>query len=231
MKHDLNHISLLERTGNYIMSKNIEKIQELEKNNRLISDNLIDAIWTIDVETLKFDYMTESIYKISGFTSDQYLNYPAKDRMTPESFLKISDLLMEEIPEFESGKKNVRSVEVELIHKDGHTYWAEVRARLYREPGFPMKVIGVTRDITLRKKAEQKQTGLIEKLEKALGEKNKLLKENKMLRKLLPICSGCKRIRDEDGKWWPMDAYLTKKTDIDLSHTICLDCKDVFYGK
>jgi hypothetical protein len=46
---------------------------------------------------------------------------------------------------------------------------------------------------------------------------------------LLPICSGCKRIRDESGKWWPLDAYVKARTEAEFTHTICSDCKDVFY--
>ena len=57
-----------------------------------------------------------------------------------------------------------------------------------------------------------------------------LLKEIKVLRELLPICSGCKRIRDEIGKWWPLDAYVKKHTDSEFTHTVCPDCKDVFYS-
>lgn len=45
-----------------------KQIEELEKKHRYVSDNLIDAIWTVDVETMKFEYITGSIEKISGFT-------------------------------------------------------------------------------------------------------------------------------------------------------------------
>jgi hypothetical protein len=149
--------------------------------------------------------------------------------LTPDSFQKVASIIAEEIPKFEKGIKSVRTSEVELIHKTGDIYWVEIRARLIKETGKPLKVIGVTRDVTDRKKAEQKQNDLIGKLGKALSEKEKLLKENKILKGLLPICSGCKRIRDENGKWWPFDAYIAKVTEAELTHTICLDCKDVFY--
>ena len=56
-----------------------------------------------------------------------------------------------------------------------------------------------------------------------------LLKEIKVLQELLPICSGCKRIRDEEGKWWPFDLYVKEKTEADLTHTMCNDCEEVFY--
>jgi hypothetical protein len=138
--------------------------------------------------------------------------------------------LAEEIPKFKKGIKTTKTVEVELIHKTGILYWCEIRARLFKEKGEKLKIIGVTRDITDRKRIEQEKDELIKKLSKANAEKERLLLENKTLRGLLPICSGCKRIRDEKGKWWPLDAYVEKATEAKLSHTICLDCKDAFYG-
>ena len=153
-----------------------------------------------------------------------------EDRLTPESLQKITAMIAEEIPRFEKGIKSVRTVEVELIHKDGTIYWAEIRAKLIKEGEGNLKIVGVTREISKQKKSEQLQSELIEKLGNALVEKEKLLKEVKSLRGLLPICSACKRIRDEHGKWWPLDQYVRKHTEADFTHTICLDCKDIFYG-
>ena len=97
------------------------------------------------------------------------------------------------------------------------------------EPGSPLKIVGVTRDITARKRAELRLEEQNRKLTDALAEKERLLKEIKVLQSLLPICSGCKRIRDDDGKWWPLDAYVQAHTDSEITHTICPDCKDVFF--
>lgn len=212
------------------MPKNLnETIKKLEKNHRFISDNLIDAIWTINIKTMRFDYITESIKKISGYTAEEYLNYSVKERLTPESLQKITAIIAEEIPRFEKGIKNIRTIEVELIHKNGSLYWAEIKAKLIKEDGKHLKIVGVTREISDRKKVEQQQNELVKNLGKALAEKDRLLKEVKTLRSLLPICSGCKRIRDENGKWWPLDAYIRSVTDSEFTHTICLDCKDIFY--
>ncbi len=93
-----------------------------------------------------------------------------------------------------------------------------------------VKIVGLTRDITKRKEAEIEKNKLIQELESALEQKETLLKENKILKGLLPICSGCKRIRDKSDKWWPLDAYVEKATEAKLTHTICLDCKEAFYG-
>jgi len=61
-----------------------------------------------------------------------------------------------------------------------------------------------------------------------VAENERLLKENKILTGLLPICAGCKRIRDDNEKWWPLEAYVREHTDADFTHTICTDCNEIF---
>ena len=213
------------------MSKRLkEKIEELEEKHRVVADNLLDAIWVIDIETLKYDFITPSIEKLSGYTADEFKNFGLKDRLAPDSFREVEAILAEEIPKLKHGVKAIRTLEVELFHKNGYTFWAEIRAKFIKESGQPLKIIGVTREITERKKVERKQNELIRKLEEVLAEKERLLKEIKVLQGLLPICSGCKRIRDDRDRWWPLDAYVNAHTEAELTHTICPDCKDVFYS-
>ena len=206
------------------------KIEKLEGKHRLIADNLLDAIWVIDVATLRFEYITPSIEKISGYRADEFKNFTIMDRLTPESCREVKAILSEEVPKFEQGVKVIRTLEVELIHKNGNIYWAEIRVKFVKESNKPLTIIGVTREITERKKAEQQQNELIKKLGEVLADKEKLIRENKVLRGLLPICSGCKRIRDEHDRWWPLDAYIKSHTDAEITHTICPDCAQVFYG-
>ena len=54
--------------------------------------------------------------------------------------------------------------------------------KFVKESDKPLTIIGVTREITERKKAEQQQNELIKKLGEVLADKEKLLKENKVLR-------------------------------------------------
>jgi len=213
------------------MSKKLkDKIEKLEEKHRVLTDNLVDAIWVLDAKTLKFEFITPSIEKISGYTADEFRNFTIKDRLTPESFQEVMEVLAQERKKFEQGVKAHRTLDLELIHKDGDTYWVEVKVKFIKESDEPLKLVGVTREITDRKKAEQQQNELIQKLGEALAAKERLLQEVKVLRDLLPICSGCKRIRDEHGKWWPLDAYVSQRTETEFTHTICTDCKDVFYG-
>lgn len=71
---------------------------------------------------------------------------------------------------------------------------------MLKETDGSLKIVGVTREITERKQKENRQNDLIRQLSKALAKKESLLKEIKVLRGLLPICSGCKRIRDDNNK-------------------------------
>ncbi len=58
---------------------------------------------------------------------------------------------------------------------------------------------------------------LIEELRQALCQVKKLTG-------LLPICSGCKKIRDDDGYWNKVEAYISAHSDVRFSHGICPDC-------
>ena len=44
------------------------------------------------------------------------------------------------------------------------------------------------------------------------------------LERLLPICSYCKKVRDEAGDWSELDEYLARHAEVDLSHSICPRC-------
>ena len=102
--------------------------------------------------------------------------------------------------------------------------------RLLEETGSPLKIVGVIRDITAKKIAELQLEEQNRKLAEALAEKEQLLEEVKVLQGLLPICGACKRIRDDAGKWWPLDLYVEEHTDTALTHTVCPDCKDILFS-
>jgi len=206
-----------------------ERIEQIGQLDRLLSENLADAIWVLDANTLIYEYITPSIHKISGYEADELIGTSVLDRLTTESLRTATDMWRRVQLEYQRGIRTMRSMELELVQKNGDTYWVEIRARFFEEPDAPMKLIGLTRDITSRKRAEQEQADLNMRLAAALAEKERLLKEMKILKALLPICSGCRRIRDDHGKWWPLELYVKEHTNSSFSHTICPACKDVLY--
>ena len=51
------------------------------------------------------------------------------------------------------------------------------------------------------------------------------------LKKLLPICSSCKKIRNDDGYWNQVESYFKEHADIEFSHGICPNCLQEIYGQ
>ena len=56
-----------------------------------------------------------------------------------------------------------------------------------------------------------------------------LRQEVNLLRGLLPICSHCKKIRDESNQWQPIESYITKHSGALFTHGICPECIEKYY--
>jgi DNA-binding response OmpR family regulator len=54
--------------------------------------------------------------------------------------------------------------------------------------------------------------------------------EMKILRGFLPICSKCKKIRDDEGYWHSVEEYISEHSEIEFSHGLCKTCADELYG-
>ena len=77
-------------------------------------------------------------------------------------------------------------------------------------------------DISKRKQVEKEREKLITELQTALA-------EVKTLRGILPLCSYCKKIRDDKGYWEQVDVYIHKYSQADISHSICPECAKEHY--
>lgn len=82
--------------------------------------------------------------------------------------------------------------------------------------------VRVARDITERKLAEAERERLIFELQDALA-------KVKTLSGLLPICANCKKIRDDQGYWHGVEAYVRDHSEAEFSHSICPDCSSKLY--
>ena len=64
--------------------------------------------------------------------------------------------------------------------------------------------------------------------QKLLSQLETTLKELKVLRGMLPICSGCKRIRDDKGYWNQIETYISEHTGAEFTHGLCPECADKY---
>ncbi len=75
-----------------------------------------------------------------------------------------------------------------------------------------------------RQEAAAAQKRLIAELEEALS-------KVKTLSGLLPICSACKKIRDDQGYWSQVEGYLQKHTDAQFTHSYCPECAQKYLSQ
>jgi PAS domain S-box-containing protein len=211
------------------MSDYKNKIIGMEEQYQLIARGLVEAIWVIDISTMTFAYIIGTPNGLRGFTVDEIVGTSVTNHCTPSCREKIFSMLGEALENFNKGAESKTTFDAELYQKDGSITWKEVTVRFYRETDGVIRVIGVSKDINEKKKEEEAKINLIKDLEEALAEKDRLLKENKILMGLLPICSACKRIRDENGKWWMLEEYISTRTNAEFTHTICPLCRDELY--
>jgi membrane protein implicated in regulation of membrane protease activity len=80
------------------------------------------------------------------------------------------------------------------------------------------------RDITRRIELEQERERLIAELQEALS-------GIRTLKGMLPICSSCKKIRDDKGYWNQIEAYVSEHTEAEFTHGICPECAKKLYPK
>lgn len=139
--------------------KQAEKaLLESEERYHFIADNTADHIWTMDL-SMHFIYSSPAVTKILGYTVEELMKKTFDHYFTPESLVRTKKMLMEELEA--DGNPNVdpnriRTLQSEHYHKDGHLVWMESSLTFIRDAGMkPVGILGVSRDITERKKAEE----------------------------------------------------------------------------
>jgi len=87
-----------------------------------------------------------------------------------------------------------------------------------------MEELRINLELTLYKaKMDKERKRLTRELEDAFA-------EIKTLRGLIPICSQCKKIRDDQGYWRILECYIEKHSEARFSHALCPECSDNLYG-
>jgi two-component system, cell cycle sensor histidine kinase and response regulator CckA len=139
--------------------KRIEKaLQESEERFRRLAESARDCIWTTDMN-LRYTYVSPYIKEGLGYTPEEYMTIPLHETLTPASLDTCMKLLAEELEIEKREDKDLlrsRTVALEQIHKDGHIVWVEIKMTFLRnDAGQAIGILGYTRDITERRKAEE----------------------------------------------------------------------------
>lgn len=133
-------------------------LRESEKKYRLIADNTADTIWIMNMN-MCFTYVSPSVKQMYGSTVEEVVGQTIDQSMTPESFQAVTNAFMEEMALEASGTadpRRIRVMELEEYKKDRSTIWVESSMSFLRDENQkPVGILGVSRDITDRKQAEE----------------------------------------------------------------------------
>jgi two-component system cell cycle sensor histidine kinase/response regulator CckA len=144
-----------------------EAIIESEKRYRIITENLVDVIWNMDLN-LRLLYISPSCEKLQGWTAEEFINLKPNEFIKENSLMYVMNVLNHTYSQFKQGlisKDYSLTFEVELYKKDKSTFWSEITAKtMINEKNEFTGIIGVTRDITERKIAEDQKRILEEQL-------------------------------------------------------------------
>lgn len=155
-----------------------EALREGESRYRLLSENVTDLVWTSDLQ-LRFRFVSSSVEKIFGWTQDEWMANRPEAYLTSASVQIVEQTIQRELARnHQPGVHRDRSVSLELEQrrKDGSFFWTEVSARFLWDGGDePTGIIGVTRDITDRKRVEEEVKRLNAELERRVVERTSQL--------------------------------------------------------
>ena len=134
-----------------------KELQESEKRYRLLAENVSDVIWTMDMNQ-QLTYITPSVTRLRGYSVEEAMAQTLEEYLTPASLEVTQNAFAEDLT-VENSEQNApyqtRTLELELTCKDGFTICTETTMSILRDPeGQPFSILGVTRDITERKRKE-----------------------------------------------------------------------------
>ncbi len=134
-----------------------DALKESERKYRLLAENMGDVIWMLDLESGRLDYISPSVEKLRGFTPEQVMGQTMEETLTPESYRLVAESLPPRLAAFAAGDESARidTSEVDQVKRDGSVVPVEVVTTLLTDAeGQVTGMLGVSRDITVRKQAQ-----------------------------------------------------------------------------
>jgi PAS domain S-box-containing protein len=135
-----------------------EALRRSEERYRLLAENISDVIGLYDLG-MNAVYVSPSVQQLRGYTPDEVIARPMLDQLAPGSRELAVRVFQEEMETESSGRGDParsRTLELEVLCKDGTSVWTESKLSAVRDAnGSLTGFIAVSRDITERRRAEE----------------------------------------------------------------------------
>jgi len=157
----------------------------------------------------RFSRLSPSWERALGFSREELMSRPFIEFVHPDD----RDRTLDQNRDVRGGNRAL-VFENRYRCKDGSFRWLRWNAAPDDDQGV---IYAVARDVTESKRMEAERELLIQELQTALD-------EVKALRGILPICSYCRKIRDDENYWHTVETYVARHTTTRFSHGICPSC-------
>ncbi|MCX6358688.1 MAG: PAS domain S-box protein [Armatimonadetes bacterium] len=143
-------------------------IRSSEEHYRLLADNVLDVIWTLRTDG-RFGYVSPSVEKLRGYTPEEVMAQSIEEALTPDSLAVAQAAMAGALETMQAGESpRVFRGELEQPCKDGSTVWTEAAvAGLFAPDGEFAGFVGISRDITERRRAETERRAMERELMEA----------------------------------------------------------------
>jgi len=191
-------------------------LRESEKRYRTLAEAAQDMIFIISRDDL-VEYVNTSAARLFHQRPEEIIGKTRASLFPPE----VSREHLRSLQKiFETGTPQYAESKAALVEK---VIWLGTwLVPLIDDTGQVTAVMGLARDITNQKWLEEDKQKLLNRLQKAFTQIS-------TLNGLLPICSVCKKIRDDKGYWQQVENYIQTHTDATFTHGVCPDCFPKLY--
>jgi len=148
-------------------------LQRSEEKFRFISENISDVVWIFNFTHDKFTYFSLSLLQLLGYTPVEAIAEGLTKLLSFESSQKLIRYLPLRVSEFLNGIQISYTDEVQFVCKDKTIKWIETVTRYHFAKDRSIEVLGVSRDISIRKLLEEELQIMNKDLQKIIVEKDK----------------------------------------------------------
>ena len=205
----------------FTLKRTASSEKELTKSRQLLV-NAIDyaSIGMVLVTPKgKFFKTNQAFNKMIGYSEEELKQKTFQDITNSDDY----DIGSKVVKQLIEGETDRAILEKRYIRKDGSNLNVLLTTSLLKnDEGKPQYFFTQIQDITERKQAEEQKNRVISDLQKALS-------EIKTLRGILPICSHCKKIRNDEGYWDQIESYIGDHSEAEFSHGVCQECAKKYY--